>query len=334
MSFTLKLPEKRWINVRSSYGHPLLAWSSLNAVKNNPQSAGSVQSQIFISYELWDRRRKFYPLYLEGIEAKQKSIKTTLKSQGFWDLGEFEHDVAKRLWLQTGEVLKDFIPVYKIVCHDIQAYVPQDISHYFIMMQNGRLVCRNINEDVEIKKPLVYSRNRLMNNLKALQKRLKENLTPNIYEKDFLEVHRLIEVERYNFAVIQTIVILDWFANQVIESHLISKTGESANGKSSNSKYIQMWKTEKDSKIRVNTPNKFKDYFPAIGIKLDRKLLDGLQDIYEKRNVIVHHYKINLIDEQYAKKALEIGKEIVSISMKYLISKDSNKNEQLHFSER
>lgn len=236
----------------------------------------------------------------------------------------------------TIEVLKDFIPLYKVVCFDTYAYTPEDLRRFFIMVQNGRVVAKNLTED-NIKKTEWKSetKGQLKRNFTAIEERLKANLPPNIYETYFLEVSRLIENERYDLAVVQTMVILDWFANEIIENHLISKVRKSLVDDMLLFKltYKRIWEAEKDSKIRVRTVEKFSDYFPAIGIKLEDKWLNSLRKTYKVRNEIVHHYKMNFVERSVAIEALETGMEIVSFSMKNILNKNNNKTKQLSISE-
>ena len=347
--FPMSLPENTWIKVRSEFGHPYLACASLSFESNQDNSIPD-RTQVFISYQLWNTRRDFYPLYLQGLETNQKSIKTNLRSEGEWNLQEFEHDVAKRLWLQSREVLKEFIPLYKVIFKDTRAYPPQDLRQFFIMVKNGRVVCRNLDENkVTDDKTLLNSKTDSNGNLSVLKKRIKENIPPSIYETYFLEVRRLIETENYDLAVVQTIVILDWFANEIIESHLISKIKKSLGNNSLLFKltYERIWEKEKNqdidekdskkkgksSNIRVKTTEKFIKYFPTIGINLSSKLVGSLRNINEIRNEIVHHYKTNFVGKDVANEALETGMEIVHFSIKQLVT-NLKKNEQLSISEK
>lgn len=323
LPFPIKLPEYTWIKVRSEFGHPYLACSSLNSEFNPSENPNLGQTQVFISFQLWNTRADFYPLYLQGLESGQKNIRTNLRSSGVWSLEEFEDNLANRLRLQSREVLKEFIPLYKIVCKETKVFAPEKLQCFFIMAKNARLVCRNLAEEAKAnEESQVVSEAEVQNNLTALKRRLKTHLPPSIYELYFLEVCRLIETGNFDLAVVQTIVILDWFANEIIESHLISNIKKSLASNTLLYKltYESLWETKKNTKIKVKTIEKFSKYFPALGIKLHPDLLKRLRQINKLRNEIVHRYKTNFIGEEAARDALEMGMEIVHFSMKYIVA--------------
>src|SRR5687768_16281469 len=87
-----------------------------------------------------------------------------------------------------------------------------------MMVKNGRVVVRDFSEakseNPRPRKSFDYS-----SNLTLLRRRLSLNRKPSIYETYLLEAARQIELGAYNLAIVQTVMTLDWFANEIIEDH-------------------------------------------------------------------------------------------------------------------
>ena len=161
---------------------------------------------------------------MEALTEPRQVVKTKLKSTGFLNAVEFEQDLIKRLRLQSLQVLKDFIPTYRVTCRDPFAFAPERLDHFFLMVKNGKIVIRDlvssgtVNQPKALKPPPDYSRN-----FTNLRNRLKAPWRPSIYETYLMEAARQIEVGAPNLAMVQIVMILDWFANEIIENHLLKK---------------------------------------------------------------------------------------------------------------
>ncbi|MDX6444393.1 MAG: hypothetical protein QOH71_1467 [Blastocatellia bacterium] len=342
LPFLIRLPDK-WIKVKSQYGNPYIRFrpciDSLET-KGGPLNASNgkhERTQVLVSFQLWEIRRQRYASYLETLNDEREFKERVLiySIMGMEDELEgpsytaqtYELNVAKRLLLQSIEVLKDFIPMYAVACKDPFAYVPKRLDNFFIMVKNGRVVIRDFNpatpDDPRSSKLLDYS-----SNLTSLRSRLNLNRKPSIYETYLLEAARQVELGAYNLAIVQTVMILDWFANEIIEDHFWGKVKGSFEHQPELFQLLfeRMWETKKDRRIKVSVEDKFTKYLPAIGITLSPKLREDLGRIIDKRNDIVHRTQTGLIEGSIARNAIDSGMEIIKHCMNHLLTLKHHKS--------
>lgn len=127
-------------------------------------------------------------------------------------------------------------------------------------------------------------------------------------------------------------MILDWFANEIIEDHFWGQLKGLLEHKHELFQLLfeRMWETKKDKKIRVSVEDKFTKYLPAIGITLTPKLREDLNRLIDTRNDIVHRVQTDLIEASLARHALDSGMEIVQHCMDRLLTfKNHNSNDSL-----
>jgi hypothetical protein len=336
LPFLMRLPDK-WLKVRSEYGHPYIrfrtsefAHSRTDTELTTEISEKPKRSQVLMSYQLWDRRRKLYIPYLEALNEPREVVKTKLKSSGFLNAVEFEQDLVKRVRLQTIQVLRDFIPTYRVICKDPFAFPPERVDRFFMMVKNGKVVIRDeitgavTPQDKELQPIRDYSRN-----FTDLRNRLKEPWRPSIYETYLLEAARQVELGACNLAMVQIVMILDWFANEIIENHLIRKMRGaldfSPGAFDLTSEYL--WEDER-GRIVPSTEEKYLKYFPVIGISLTSKLVGDLREMIKHRNRIVHRSQAAPVDPAVALNTLEASMSIVRHCMDSLLKKNKRASDR------
>lgn len=327
--FIVRLPDK-WLRITSEYGNPYVRFTQASSdVKQKSPSLLSNfygklgRTQVMISYQLWEIRRQRYIPYLEALNTAQAFVNTKLTSRGVLNAGTFELDVAKRLLLQTGEIVKEFIPVYRVTCKDPFAHIPERLDNYFMMVKTGRVVIRDLSESTNFKDTHSHGSQEYAKNLTALRRRLKLDRRPSIYETYLLEAARQIELGAANLAVVQTVMILDWFANEIIEDHLFGEIKRSFPHKPEMYKlaFERMWENEKNKHIRIGTGEKFEKYLPAIGVTLNSDLLGGLRKLIDLRDEIVHRKQVDPIENNVAEDIVDVGMNIIRHCMDSLLTR-------------
>lgn len=328
LPFLVRLPDK-WIKIKADYGHPYIRFRHLNRLERQRKDSflsnsngQHTRTQVLVSYQLWERKRHRYIPYLEAIKGNQPTIKTDLTSSGILNAERFELDVANELLLQTIRVLRNFIPIYRTTCKDPFAFFEERIENYFMMVKTGRVVIRDFTKSARFRRPLAQEPLDYSAYLPTLEKRLKSNRRPSIYEEYLLEAARQIELGVSNLAIVQVIMILDWFANRIIAEHLFEPMRESLENTPELYELAieRMWETKRDRKIRVGTEEKFLRYLPAIGINLNSKLKGDLRKVIDSRNEIVHRIQTEPIDRAVASDAVDIGMAIIQYCMEILLS--------------
>ena len=332
LPFLVRLPDK-WIKLKSTYGHPYIRFRHLNRIERQRNDSFLTNSngqhtrtQVLMSYQLWERKRQRYIPYLEAIKDNQPTIKTDLTSSGILNAERFELDVAKELLLQTIQVLINFIPIYRIACKDPFLFLPERIENYFMMVKTGRVVIRNFTESARFKKPALQEPVDYSANLRGLEKRMKLDRRPSIYEEYVLEAARQIELGASNLAIVQVVMILDWFDNRIIAEHFFKPMKKSLENSPQIYKLAigRMWETKQNKKSRVGTEEKFRKYLPAIGIDLTSKLKYDLSNLIKQRNEIVHRIQNEPIDCAVASDAVNIGMAIIQYCMENLLRLKNN----------
>jgi hypothetical protein len=338
LPFLVKLPNK-WIKIKSEYGNPYVKFKAVDSFEeqqhgrlNNDSYKDIKRTQVLISYQLWGERLQRYPTYLETLMNASEFKSVVLMEWEYSNRSEasrpftpqtYELDVAKRLLLQTISVLKDFIPIYSVASKDSLSYIPKRLDRFFMMVKTGRIVIREFSESTTsitlTQKPDNYS-----TNLTALKRYLKQNRRPSIYEIYLLDAARQIEMGAYNLAIVQVVMILDWFANEIIEDHILSRLKKLLGNTPKLCDLIveRLWENKSDKRIRVGTEEKFAKYFPAIGISLTPRLREDLRSLIEQRNRIVHRVQVAQIESSAASHAVDIGLDIVQHCMICLLGKN------------
>ena len=186
LPFIIRLPDK-WIKVRSEYGNPYVRFRVANDFPGGridiPFDPGEKdeRTQVLISFQLWAIRRQRYAAYLETLNDEREFRETVLiysiigmdsELDGpSYTAQTYELNVAKRLLLQSTEVLKEFLPLYAVACRDPLTYVPKRLDCFFMMVKNGRVVVRDFSEakseNPQPRKSFDYS-----SNLTLLRRRL------------------------------------------------------------------------------------------------------------------------------------------------------------------
>lgn len=367
LPFLMRLPEK-WIPIRAEYGHPYVYFRTIgtihnivkrkekykvgirtdfaetekfkNAMLKNDFYGVLVRSQVLISFQLWEPRSRYYTAYLNALISKRDFKSVIVNSAESWlpdsqplIAGTYETDLARRLRRETILALKEFIPAYAITCRDPYAQNLEYLNSYFMMVKSGRIVVlgTGLSMIAQFAQPFEFCD--YSKNLSTLRRRLQSRKPPTVYEQYLLEAVRQVEIGSSNLAIVQTVMILDWFANEIIQDHLLPEVKESMSPRPNITKLIidRLWETSdgrKDWATRVPTLEKFTRYFPATGVMLPSHLQGELSKIIKLRNKIVHRIQTDPIKSGTAKEAINIGMAVIQHCMDCLLSsKKPNKDQ-------
>jgi hypothetical protein len=360
LPFRVRLPEK-WIKIQTDHGNPFIYFrtigTSLNTIKSSEpfqikarSKHGNMEmftnamlpndfygqltrTQAIISFQLWGRTLARYPTYLEMLQdPKEFRHRKIYPAKGVLSrhplTGEtYEIDLADRPYKETIKILEKFIPAYAVSCVDPFAQVQEDLDSYFIMVKTGRVVARAPKKSIIAQFARPFEFQNYSGNFSALRNRLESGRPPSIYETYLLEAARQVELGASNLAIVQTVMILDLFANEIINDRLLRKINRSLEDAPNLARLTieRMWESKRDKRIHPSTLDKFTKYFPTIGLDLTNNLKGDLSETIKLRNKIVHRIQAKQIDEHEAKRAIHTGLSIIQHCMSVLLSQRDSK---------
>ena len=303
----------------------------VNATLPNDYYGLLTRTQVIISFQLWGRRLTQYPSYLEMLgDPKAFRTKKIYPAKGVLSsnplTGEtYEVGLAEWLHLQTIKVLAEFIPLYAVACMDPSARTMKHVDNYFIMVKTGRVVGKAPKPSVIAQTAKPHMFRNYANNLTALNKRIKTGRSPSVYELYLLEAARQIELGASNLAVVQTVMVLDLFANEIVNDRLLRKLKRSLGSATGDIGLgiDRLWETE-DGRIRPSTPEKFAQFFPTIGLSLPADLKGGLKHAIKLRNRIVHRIQGDFIEVEEARKVVHTGMGIIRYCMDTVLARNQS----------
>lgn len=232
----------------------------------------------------------------------------------------YESGLASRLHHESVRVMRSFIEAYSVLCRDLYAGLSSQLSNFFVMMKNGRLVVRPKHEVINVDEqgtrtvvPPITARQFL--------KAVAERSRFSDYERFLVDAIRHIDSGHANLAVVQAVMILDWFANTIIADQVIKPVRLRLQEKPVLQSFVvsKIWESaNRKAKIRVRTLEKFKDYFPVAGIVLRAQLFGRLEAVISLRNAIVHQRQIEPLETERAYEALETAMLVVRESLSQL----------------
>lgn len=118
-----------------------------------------------------------------------------------------------------------------------------------------------------------------------------------------------------------TVMILEWFANEIIEDHFLSKIEKNLGEGDPLSKIAieRLWRSGKNKDIRVSVKDRLTKYFNAIGIVFPGKLNQDLLKTIALRNKIVHHRQTEKMNKETAYHAVDVGMNVIDHSLSVLL---------------
>lgn len=360
LPFLLRLPEK-WIKINSEFGNPYIYFRTVgtsyntikvgeqfrvvsrskysdtekfaNAVLPNDFYGLLTQTQAIVSFQLWGKRLSHYDQYSKYQAMLQDP--TTFEREKIYPAKgvvsrrpltaqTYEIEVADVLYKQTRRILRNFIPIYAVSCGDPFARPTENLANYFIMLKPGRVVVRGPGKSTIAQFARPYEFPNYSHNIGILKKRVESGRPPSIYEQYLLEAARQAELGACNLAIVQTVMILDLFANEILNDRLLRQIRKSFDHLPKLPELVidRMWESKTDKRIRPTTLGKFTEYFPAIGLELPSELTGALHEVITLRNKIVHHIQAKPIESEVAKKAVKLGLSIIQHCMSLLLEKN------------
>jgi len=214
--------------------------------------------------------------------------------------------------------MRTVIQMYAILYRDAYAEPPTNLLNFFMMTKNGRLVVRPRHDGVDGESPAEARHHRTVK-AKELAFALQIGMTFSDYERYLVDAMRHVDSGNANLAVVQAVMILDWFANTILGDRIIRPLAQRLEDTPELSAFVvaNLWETKYKKKrwTRVSTIDKFAHYFPLAGITVAPKLFKDLEDIIKLRNQIVHERQSEPLEAAIAINALETAMGIVRSAM-------------------
>lgn len=360
LPFVIKLPPK-WIKIKSQFGHPFFLFKVIgsefntiskdkklkiiprkdyqgldnfyNAFLPNDNVGLLTRTQVIASFQLWGPRQKFYRNYLNSLKFPDRFKSVLVNESNSWLPSHhpltgqtFEIELARRLKREVLSSINEWIPIYRIACKDPYSKQIDYLNNFFIMMETGRIV--PIEPGLSTITPFVeqFNSDSFDGNTAILKKYASKKIKPTVYEEYLLEAVKLLEMKSTNLAVVHTVMILEWFANEMIQNHFVNTLKSSLNEHPLISEIAlnRTWETSEGLKnwgTRIPIKEKFKRYFPAIGINLSKKHITHLIAMIELRNKIVHRTQTKQTSTKTADRYINIAFEVIDECRNILFQK-------------
>jgi hypothetical protein len=218
-------------------------------------------------------------------------------------------------------VFKAFLKTYRVAARDPKAYLPIRLDSFFVMTKHGRVVVVKaaegpIEQPADIQAPGDQS-----SNFKRLTSTIQSGRQPSIYEEYLLEAARQAEDGSANLAVVYAVMILDWFANELIHDGIVRPVERSLKhtGQIASLVRERLWESDSSTsrfRTQVRTPEKFDKYLPTIGLELPADLKAQLLEVIKLRNRIIHKAQSAIIERRVADHAIDVAMTVIGFCMR------------------
>jgi hypothetical protein len=263
-----------------------------------------IRTQIMVSFQLWDPRRRYYRKYLNASAHDSMLRSVLVDPQHSWfknrraiTASTYEDDLVNRLHREAERIVPWFVEAYAVVCVDANAIGAEPaLDCVFMMVTGGRVVVRGAGTSAMAAavRPLRDQPNAAAN-LRALRTFLQSRRPVSVYERYLLESARHTEMGAPNLAVVQGVMIVEWFVNEVIADRLLrplaKKIGDDA---------VSELVAARLADRTVRLPDKLRRYMPSLGLTLSAALQKDVLAVIELRNRIVHQRQTDPIAREVA----------------------------------
>lgn len=281
-------------------------------------------TQVRLSYTVWGRRGDYYLKYLsEIVRGAPHNRRHLVSAASSWlpdrrplTAEMYESDLASRLYKESIRLMRKVVASYAVLACAPEARLPEHLANFFIMVKTGRIVLRP-RHNVEDAPPIQGSPRRVVVS-RRLEASIQDDERWSEYELFLVDAMRQVDGGTPNLAVVQAIMILDWFANTILSDRLIIPLDRKLEGTPELAAFVRsrIWETGgRKSQIRVRTVEKFKEYLPLIGYALPDGLFNQLKQTIELRNSIVHKRQAEHVAPEIAQRAIETAMAVIETLM-------------------
>jgi hypothetical protein len=307
----------------------------VNAYLKNDRIGNINKTQVIVKFRLWRFWQNYFQQYSDTVFI-QENINTVLIKTPITNsrrhlvddegvtitAAKFEYDLAKRLRLESINIINSFLEIYSVACRHSLPYRHSVLTNFFIMVKGGRVITLGPGPSMVSSAVEALPIHKQTENLKSLNNYLLSGRKVSIYEQYLLNAVNLVQNGSTNLAIVYVSMILEWFANEIIDDNFkraLSKTTD-------NKKMIDlcvkgMWRESDKKGAKVSVKDRFTRYFPAIGLNIPPKMLDEISEIINRRNTIVHGDQTNNADQKYALSAIDKAMNFINFIMNQLIKK-------------
>lgn len=330
LPYRVMLPERKWLHVPAPYGNPYICFAPMPLPPPNgaaPDLRPKARTQALVSFQLWGRRREFYEDYLAAVASHSTFNVHFVPSRASWlsnfsplTPATYEAELTTRIYRETRDVIKLFLKTYKVAARDPKAYLPARFDSFFVMTKHGRVVVVKgavppTEELAVVEPPIDHS-----GNLKRVASMMKAGRQPSIYEQYLLEAARQAEDGSASLAIVYTVMILDWFANELIHDGIVRPVERSLKNAGPLASLVRerLWESDSPSsrfKTQVRLPEKFEKYLPTMGLELPPDLKAQLLEVIKLRNRVIHKTQTAVIERQVADHAINVGMKVIEFCM-------------------
>lgn len=305
-----------------------------NAVLQGDPTGSFVRTQVFVSFEIWAPWSAFYGDYLRAARSERGFGGALVPRARSWrhdhaalTCALYEIDLFDHLASEALHVVKGAMKRYAVSCRDQAAWrwteAAERACHCLLMVQSGRVVAPRSGQPLLADYVEPFRQPGLEDNRTAFLESLASNRPVSVYEEYLLDAADQIRRGSTRLAVVQAVMILDWFANELIEDHLMDEVRRAIPDAGLAEFTIDhLWETPKGRRrwrVRVRLIDKFREYMPLMRIRLSDEQLRRLKKVIDLRNAIVHREQVSTVTLVTATAALDSAFEVVEAVLTQLI---------------
>ena len=311
----------QWIPIPAKRGHPYAFFRTLS-------NESDPRTQVLISFELWLPWQSLYRSYLAriGVEPKKSLSHERIKIRDTPTLltpAVYEAELAGSLRRHAAQLFnRNILPSYRVVCRDPYAQAQKVLQCFFVMYKSGRIVLLGDNPNTpnsgrQARQPTDST---LLSG-SEFKKWFRTRKEPSVYEEYILDGLRQVDLGFPELAVVQTVICLEWFANEVISQRLSSRASQ-IEERFSRLIFDNLW--GKDGRLQrggyVTTWDKFRRYLPALGVSLSISILQEVGALFDVRDDVVHHLHKVKVDDERGRWAVNVGLKTIAEAMTLIAS--------------
>lgn len=277
-----------------------------NASLRNEPYGWLVRSQGLLLLEVTGLFGQHYGRYLDSLRSRRTFDSLLVRREESWfeqgalSGSTYEAHLGVKAEREAMYFLRKLIPRYALACRDPNAtYYDwanlEWLDSPWVMVQSGRIIRRLDGPSLAGRFVEPFRFEDYSENLSRLQVFVGSGARATQYEEALLEAARLVEHGAPHLAVVHTAMILEWFATVVIRDRL-----------------------PRPPKFR-RAADRFAVGFPAFGVQLPGEMLDEIDHLIQRRNVIVHEKpSARAATANEARRAIEVASNVIQFSMNRL----------------
>lgn len=227
LPFEVRLPDK-WLKLDDGMPiDPIIRFIPLSALSEQR----TIRTSVLISMPVTGFEGESFSHYAQIIQDKLSGkysgipfcdivvCKSPVRKRPI-KVKEYEKRIFDQIHISTQRILGSFLAIYSVACRDPSVSISPDLESFFLMVPGGRLLSYSGHRAESAPTRASRIKHDSDKNLNLLRRYLASKRKPSIYEQYLLEAARQSETGSPELAVVETVMILEWFVNSMILEHI------------------------------------------------------------------------------------------------------------------